>query len=164
MPSNPLEKLEKIVVAVGVGRLRQKPQFEEKILPEITHQLALITGQKPAVRQARQSIAGFKLRQGDIVGLQVTLRGRRMKDFLQRLRDAVLPRIRDFRGINPKSIDKSGNLTIGIKEHTVFPEVNPDEVQTDFGLEITLVSKVKNPDEGYRFYKEQLGLPLKQKN
>jgi len=154
--------LEKIVVAVGVGKLRQRSGFADTILPEIEKDLTAITGQKPARSAARQSIAGFKTRAGDVVGLKVTLRGKRMKAFLERLVGAVLPRIRDFKGIDPKQIDNQGNLTIGIREHIVFPEVNPDEVKFDFGLEITLVSNAKDKDKGYELYKS-LGVPLQNK-
>jgi large subunit ribosomal protein L5 len=154
-------RLEKIVVATGVGRLRQRPRFEEDLLPEIVKELGLITGQKPKITKAKQSVAGFKVREGDIVGLKVTLRGKRMRDFLRRLIGFVLPRIRDFRGLDPKSIDSQGNLTIPIREHIVFPEINSDEVKIDFGLEITLVTSTKNPGEGLTVYQE-LGLPLKQ--
>lgn len=153
--------LEKIVVATGVGKLRQRPQFEESLLPEIIKEMGLITGQKPKITKAKKSVAGFKVREGDVVGLKVTLRGKKMKDFLARLIGFVLPRIRDFRGIDLKSIDAGGNLTIPIREHTVFPEINSDEVKVDFGLEITLVAKTKSPQEGINFYKE-LGVPLKQ--
>ncbi|MDP3991386.1 MAG: 50S ribosomal protein L5 [Candidatus Colwellbacteria bacterium] len=154
-------RLEKIVVATGVGRLRQRPRFEEDLLPEIVKELGLITGQKPKITKAKQSVAGFKVREGDIVGLKVTLRGKRMRDFLLRLIGFVLPRIRDFRGLDPKSIDAQGNLTIPIREHIVFPEINSDEVKVDFGLEVTLVTSTKNPGEALTVYQE-LGLPLKQ--
>lgn len=153
-------RLEKIVVATGLGKLRQRPQFEESFLPEIKKEMALITGQEPAITKAKQSVAGFKVREGDIVGLKVTLRGQKMKDFSTRLIGFVLPRIRDFRGLDPKSIDAQGNLTIPIREHTVFPEINPDEIKVDFGLEVTLVSNVKKSEEALKFYKE-LGVPLK---
>jgi len=154
--------LEKIVVATSVGRLRQRPGFEDNVLPAIQNDLAAITGQKPAPRPARKSIASFKIRQGDIVGLKTTLRGKRMNDFLRRLIEVVMPRIRDFHGIDPKKIDKDGNLTIGLREHIVFPEVNPDEVKYDFGVEITLVSKAKDKDEAYDLFKS-LGVPLMKK-
>ena len=154
-------RLEKIVVATGVGRLRQRPRFEEDLLPEIVKELGLITGQKPKITKAKQSVAGFKVREGDIFGLKVTLRGKRMRDFLLRLIGFVLPRIRDFRGLDPKSIDAQGNLTIPIREHIVFPEINSDEVKVDFGLEVTLVTSTKNPGEALTVYQE-LGLPLKQ--
>ncbi len=153
-------RLEKIVVATGLGKIRGRPQFEEVLLPEIIKEMALVTGQKPKIAKAKKSVAGFKVREGDIVGLKVTLRGRKMKDFLSRLIGFVLPRIRDFRGIDPKSIDIQGNLTIPVREHIVFPEINPDEVKTDFGLEVTIVSSAKTPEAGLNFYKE-LGIPFK---
>src|SRR3989344_7909242 len=139
--------LEKIVIATGVGRLRQRPQFEENLLPEIVKELGLIAGQKPEIRKAKKSVAGFKVREGDIIGLKVTLRGQKMRDFLSRLIGFVLPRIRDFRGIDTQSIDAQGNLTIPIREHIVFPEINADEVKIDFGLEVTLVSDTKSAEE-----------------
>lgn len=153
--------LEKVVVSTGLGRMRQRPGFEEKILPEIVKEMALITGQKPAPRQARKSIAGFKVRAGDVIGLSTTLRGKRMKDFVKRLVEVALPRIRDFRGIDPKRIDEQGNLTIGLREHIVFPEVNPDETKIDFGLEVTLVTSTKDKEESIKLLKE-LGVPLKE--
>ena len=131
-------------------------------MPAIEKDLATITGQKPAASGAKQSIAGFKMRKGDIVGLKVTLRGKRMKNFLTKLIEVVMPRVRDFHGIDPKQIDKGGNLTIGIREHIVFPEVNQDDVKFDFGLEVTLVSNAKNKEEGYELFKS-LGVPLKNK-
>ncbi len=152
--------LEKIVINSGVGRLSQQANFEEKILPELMRDFALITGQKPAARQARQSIAGFKLRAGTVVGLKVTLRGRRMQEFLERLSKVALARVRDFRGVDLKNVDKNGNLTIGIKEHTVFPEVSPETSRYDFGLEVTMVPKVKGREKAIELYRE-LGIPLK---
>lgn len=155
--------LEKIVVATSIGKLRQRASFEENILPSIQKDLAAITGQKPAPRPARKSIASFKIREGDIVGLKATIRGKRMEDFLKRLVGVVMPRIRDFHGIDPKQIDNEGNLTIGIREHIVFPEINPDEVKFDFGLEITLVSNLRDRDESYELFKS-LGVPLMKKD
>ena len=119
-------KIEKVVINIGVGKMRQQPQFDEKILPEITKSLSLISGQKPALTRAKKSIAGFKVREGDVVGLKTTIRGKRMYDFLDRLVNAALPRVRDFRGISQNSVDAKGNLTIGVKEHTVFPEIDTD--------------------------------------
>lgn len=152
--------LEKIVVSVGLGRARTSPQFEDKVLPDISKELEEITGQKASIRKAKKSIAGFKVREGDIVGLTVTLRGKRMKDFLAKLAGVVLPRMRDFRGLDLKNIDSSGNLTIGIKEHVIFPEINQDTSRVSFGLEITLVSSAKNKEEGEEFY-QSLGLLFK---
>ena len=156
------QNLEKIVVATGVGKLRQRADFVTNLLPIITKDLTAITGQKPSERPARKSVAGFKIRGGDVVGLKVTMRGKRMNDFLKRLIEVVLPRIKDFHGIDPKNIDRDGNLTIGIKEHIVFPEVNPDEVKFDFGLEVTLVPSKRGKGDAYDFFKS-LGIPLQGK-
>ncbi|OGY57037.1 MAG: 50S ribosomal protein L5 [Candidatus Colwellbacteria bacterium RBG_13_48_8] len=155
--------LKKIVIATGVGRLRQNAQFEASILPEMMKDLSLITGQKPAPCPARKSIAGFKIRQGNLVGLKVTLRGRRMNDFLHRLINITLPRVRDFRGIEPKQIDKEGSLNIGFREHVVFPEIIPEESKFDFGLQVTLVSGIKDPVKAYHFFRDELKLPLKER-
>ncbi len=152
--------LEKIVISVGLGRARTSPQFEDKILPDIAKELQDITGQKASVRKAKKSIAGFKVREGDVVGLAVTLRGKRMRDFLTKLTGVVLPRMRDFRGLDLKNIDSSGNLTIGIREHVIFPEINQDTSRVAFGLEITLVSNAGKKEKGAEFY-ESLGIPFK---
>lgn len=159
MQSNSLEK---IVVSTGVGKLRQRPGFVDNIMPVIEKDLMTITGQKPSGRQAKKSIATFKMRKGDVIGLKVTLRGKRMNDFLKKLVEVVIPRIKDFRGISPTQIDNEGNLTIGIREHIVFPEINPDEVKFDFGLEITFVSSLKDKEKGYELFKS-LRIPLMQK-
>lgn len=153
-------KLKKIVVNVGVGRLSQQAHFEEKILPEIMKELSLITGQKPQITAAKKSIAGFKVRQGQIMGMKTTLRRQRMYHFLERLIDIALPRLRDFRGISLKNIDNNGNFSIGFKEQMIFPEINPETSKFDFGLEITIVSNAKKKEEAIELYR-QLGLPLK---
>ena len=155
--------LEKIVVNCGVGRLAtSNAHFEEKMLPEILSEFKAIVGQQPTIRKAKASIAGFKLRQGTIVGMNATLRGQRMKDFLARLGSIVLPRVRDFRGIDPKNIDTNGNLTIGVKEHTAFPEILPENSHVDFGLEVTMVPQLRGRNKGdaKEFY-ETLGIPFK---
>lgn len=153
--------LEKIVINVGIGRFSTQNSFNEKILPEVIKDVAAITGQKASPRPAKQSIAGFKLRAGTTVGLKVTLRGKRMEDFLKRLNNIVLPRVRDFRGIDLKKIDKNGNLSIGIKEHVVFPEIKADATSVNFGVEITMVPKrIKSREEAIALYR-QLGVPLK---
>ena len=117
--------LEKIVVNVGVGRQSAQPSFEEKVLPQVMKDLASMTGQKAQIRPAKKSIAGFKTREGQTVGLKVTLRRKRMVDFFERLVRIALPRVRDFGGINLDSVDEQGVLNIGIKEQVVFPEINP---------------------------------------
>jgi large subunit ribosomal protein L5 len=155
------KKIEKISVNTGFGRLAGQVDFEKKILPELTRDFSLITGQKPAFCPAKQSISGFKLRKGAIIGLKTTLRGKRMKDFLEKINHVVLPRVRDFQGINLKSIDKNGNLSIGIKECVVFPEISPETLNVNFGIEITIVPKaVKSRNEAIELYRE-LGVPLK---
>ncbi len=153
------KNLEKIVIATGVGQQRLSSQFDSSFLPEVTKELALITGQKPTQCLAKQSIAGFKLRAGNLVGLKVTLRGKRMQDFLYRMVNVALPRVRDFRGINPKQIDGEGNLTIGVRDHSVFPEIIPEDSKHDFGFQVTLVSNVSDPGEALEFFKE-IGIPL----
>lgn len=145
----------KVIVSSGVGKKRDKKQIEL-----ITDRLARITGQKPAPRAARASIASFKVREGDTVGLQVTLRGARMFDFLDKLVHIALPRTRDFRGLAPTAIDDMGNLTIGIREHTIFPETSDEEVKDVFGLAITIVTTAKNKKEADAFFRH-LGFPLR---
>lgn len=157
----PFNQLEKVVVNVGLGRMSGLPNFTEKLLPAVIEELSLITGQKPMPRPAKKSIAGFKLRQGSIVGLKTTLRGRKTGEFLNKLTMATLPRIRDFRGIKNGAIDKSGNLSIGIKEQVVFPEIVPETSKVTFGMEITVVPKlsIAKHDDAVKFYKE-LGIPF----
>lgn len=155
----PSYSLEKIVVSTGVGKLRDNSNFSTQMLPEITEEITLITGQKPKVTKVKESIAGFKVREGDIVGLAVTLRGKRMKDFLERLIHITLPRVRDFRGISLTQFDPQGNLTIGLKEHSVFIEINQEKCKVNFGLQITLVPDTKTKEEGISFLRS-LGLPL----
>jgi large subunit ribosomal protein L5 len=164
MPKQPVKynQLEKVVVNTGIGRFINQPNFEEKVLPELIKNMEQITGQRPATSPAKQSVAGFKLRAGTIVGLKVTLRGRRMIDFVNRLNQTALPRIRDFRGINLRNIDANGNLTIGIKEHVAFPEIVPETSRFDMGLEITFVPKTKSRAEAVVLYKEW-GFPLAKK-
>lgn len=154
------KSFEKIVVNTGIGRLSQQPQFEDKALPEIMKEVALITGQKPQIRRARESISGFKTRKNQIVGLRVILRRDRMVDFFERLTHAVFPRVRDFRGIDPEKIDAFGNLNIGIKEQVVFPEIVPEESRVNFGIQVTIVPRVKNREESISLYRET-GVPLK---
>lgn len=153
-------KIEKIVVNSGIGKLSSQPNFD-KILPEVINDIALITGQKPAIRPAKVSIAGFKIRTGMVVGLKATLRRKKMIDFLNKLIKVVFPRIRDFRGIDLTNVDGRGNLTIGIKEHIVFPEINPEQTKVNIGLQVTVVPKqIKSREEAIQFYKE-LGMPFK---
>ena len=147
-------RIEKVIVSTGIGKKRDKKQLEL-----IEDRLAKITGQKPAPRAARLSIASFKVREGDTVGLQTTLRGARMYDFLDKLIHIALPRTRDFRGLSPKAIDDMGNITIGIKEHTIFPETSDEDLKDVFGLAITVVTSAKSKAEAEAFFRH-LGLPL----
>lgn len=153
-------QLEKIVVNTGIGRLTtSSPNFEEKGLPNVIEEFKMITGQHPVVRRARISIAGFKIRAGQAVGLSAVVRGKRMEQFLARVNAIVLPRVRDFRGIHLKNIDAQGNLNIGIREHTAFPEIIPENSKVDFGLQVTLVPKIKNREKALELYRA-LGVPL----
>ena len=147
-------RISKVIVSSGVGKKRDAKQLEL-----IEDRLARITGQKPSPRAARISIASFKVRQGDTVGLQVTLRGARMFDFLDKLIHIALPRTRDFRGLSPASIDEMGNLTIGIREHTIFPETSDEDLKDVFGLAITIVTTAKTKKEAEAFFRH-VGLPL----
>ena len=148
-------KVEKIVVSIGTGRVQDK---QKEAL--IRDRLALITGQKPSPRPAKQSIASFKLREGEIIGYQVTMRGARMQHFLEKLIAIALPQTRDFRGLRTTSIDEMGNITIGIKEHTIFPECADEEIKDVFSLAITIVTTAKNKKEAEAFLRH-IGLPLK---
>lgn len=147
--------LEKIIVNMGVGRALDDPKYLESAMRD----LAVITGQKPAVRKAKKAIAGFKLKAGDAVGLMVTLRGKRMRDFFEKLVKIVLPRLRDFRGVSRKSFDGSGNYSLGIEEHTVFPEIDSNKVEKIKGLEVTIVTTAKTDEEALGLL-EKLGMPF----
>jgi large subunit ribosomal protein L5 len=149
-------RLEKIVINMGV-----KDALADKKNMEIANDvLTLITGQKPKITQARKSIAGFKLREGDKIGLMVTLRGDRMYDFYEKLVSIVLPRLRDFRGVSTKSFDGRGNYSLGFSESTVFPEVDQGKVDRVQGLELTIVTSAKNDQEGEALLRA-LGMPFK---
>ena len=157
-------KIEKVVINVGIGKLISgKPIDEQKKIQEtILEEVALISGQRPILTKAKKSISGFKIKRGQPVGVKVTLRKKRMYDFLERLIHITLPRSRDFHGIDPKSVDKEGNLTIGIKEHIAFPEISPEKIKFIFGLEITIVTTAKTREEGLELLK-LLGFPIKSK-
>jgi large subunit ribosomal protein L5 len=155
--SNPMRvpRLEKIVVNMGIGEAAR----DAKLLDGALVDLATITGQKPMVTRARKSIANFKLREGMAIGAKVTLRGDRMWEFLDRLLATALPRIRDFRGINPRAFDGSGNYTMGLTEQLVFPEVDYDKVDAVRGMDITFVTTAQTDDEG-RALLRALGFPF----
>ncbi|MFH1866478.1 MAG: 50S ribosomal protein L5 [Patescibacteria group bacterium] len=148
-------KVTKVTVNVGLGKALMEPKLQEVA----NNTLLRITGQKPIVRGARKSISNFKIKQGMIIGLQVTLRGPRMHDFLDKLINVSLARVRDFQGVAAKSLDGQGNLTIGFKEHIVFPEIKSDEVESIHGLEVTITTSAKTNQEGRRLL-ELLGLPF----
>lgn len=152
--------LEKIVIDIGVGRMGQTPGFEEKGLVQVTRDLATITGQAPQVRRAKKSIAGFKLREGQIVGLRVTLRRDKMVDFFERLITIVLPRVRDFNGLDPKNIDQGGVLNMGIREQFVFPEISPEQSPLSFSLGVNMVPKKKEREAAEAMFRK-LGVPLR---
>jgi large subunit ribosomal protein L5 len=149
-------RLEKIVINCGLGEAIQNP----KLLEAAMNDIAAITGQKPKVCRARLSVAAFKLRKGMSVGCQVTLRGRRMYEFYDRLVNVALPRIRDFRGVPTKSFDGRGNFTLGVKEHIIFPEIDYDKVTQAFGMDITIVTTAKNDEQGFKLLK-YMNMPFK---
>ncbi|MEE9603773.1 MAG: 50S ribosomal protein L5 [Thermoguttaceae bacterium] len=150
-----LPKLEKIVVNMGVG----SATGEKKHLEEAVDALRLLSGQKPIITLARKSIAGFRLREGVPIGCKVTLRGKRMYEFLDRFVSLVLPRVRDFRGLNPNAFDGHGNYSVGLTEQLVFPELNPDKYSRAQGMNVTLVTSTDSDDES-RELLLQLGMPL----
>jgi len=150
-----LPRLEKIVVNMGVGAA----VGEKKYLEEAVGALTLISGQKPIVTLARKSVAGFRLREGMPIGCKVTLRGARMYEFLDRLVSLALPRVRDFRGLNPDAFDGHGNYTLGLAEQLVFPELNPDKYSRVQGMDITLVTTTDSDDEARELLRA-FGIPL----
>jgi large subunit ribosomal protein L5 len=147
-------KLQKLVVSTGVGSIKDKKKIEV-----ILDRLTTITGQAPAARSTKKSIANFKTRVGDLSGYQVTLRGARMVSFFDKLVNIVLPRVKDFRGIKVSAIDEMGNITIGLKEHTVFPETSDEDAKDVFGLAVTITTTAKNKKEAEAFLRH-LGVPL----
>ncbi len=151
-------RVQKVVISVGTGREKDKQK-----IALIQNRLARITGQKPARRPAKQSIASFKLRQGEIIGYQVTLRGKRMEHFLEKLINLALPQTRDFQGLKTSSIDGMGNYTIGVKEHSIFPECGEEELKDVFGLAITIVTSAKSKKEAEAFLRH-IGLPLQKES
>jgi len=154
---NMVPKLEKVVLSIGLGEALQNP----KALESAVKDLSQIVGQAPVVTKAKKSIAAFKLRAGSKIGCKVTLRGARMYTFLDKLFNVVLPRIRDFRGISSKSFDGRGNYAFGLKEQTIFPEIEYDKVDKVRGMDINIVTTAKT-DEEARFFIKLLGCPLKE--
>lgn len=148
--------VEKVVVNVGLGEATVNP----KLLDRAAEELAMITGQKPLIRRARKSVANFKLRQGQPIGTMVTLRGTRMWEFLDRLLNVALPRVRDFRGTSPKAFDGRGNYTLGIREQIIFPEVDYDKVEKITGMNVTVVTSARTDAEA-RALLAHLGMPFR---
>jgi large subunit ribosomal protein L5 len=155
--STPMQapRILKVTVNMGVGEAKQ----DSKVLDAAQVQLASITGQQPNVRRARKSIAQFKLREGMPVGLSVTLRGDRLYEFLDRLFSVAIPRIRDFRGLNPRSFDGRGNYSLGLREQTIFPEIDYDDVDQTHGLDVTITTTAQTDEESFALL-EALGMPF----
>ncbi len=150
-----LPKVKKIVVNVGVG----EAVSNKLVLDKIAEQISLISGQKPIVTKARKSISAFKIRKGLPIGVKVTLRGKKMYNFLEKLVKVVVPRLRDFRGIRVNSIDPHGNLNLGFTEQTIFPEIDFDRIDKIRGLEVTIVTDAKSKEKGKKLF-ELLGMPF----
>ncbi|NLX61432.1 MAG: 50S ribosomal protein L5 [Tissierellia bacterium] len=149
-------KLEKIVINMGIGEARDNP----KTLESAVNELSLITGQKPIITKAKKSVSNFKIRQGMNVGVKVTLRGEKMYDFLDKLMNISLPRVRDFRGVNPSSFDGRGNYALGIKEQLIFPEIDYDKVDSVRGMDIVIVTTAETDEEAKAFL-ELMGMPFR---
>jgi large subunit ribosomal protein L5 len=148
--------LKSVVLNVGVGRHSKEKDFVESV----TNSLARISGQQPVLTKAKKSISSFKVRKGMTIGVKVTLRGKRMYDFVDKLVNITFPRVRDFRGLSKKSVDAGGNLTLGFKENLPFPEIRPDEIDKTHGLEVCLASTAENREDGTKLF-EALGFPFK---
>ena len=149
-------KIIKVTLNSGVGKFK----LEQKVIDEIAKDITQIVGQKAVFTQAKKAIASFKTRQGQVIGVKATLRGRRMYDFLDRLISLALPRTRDFRGISIKAVDNGGNLNIELKEQIVFPEISHEQVRTIFGLEVCVTTNANNQKEGLELFK-LMGFPIK---
>src|SRR5438105_8828951 len=152
-----LPKLQKIVINMGVGKALQ----DKDRMKAAADQLGQIAGQRPQVTKAKRAISQFRLREGNEIGCRVTLRGKRMYEFLDRLINVALPRIRDFRGVNPKSFDGNGNYTMGLAEQLVFPEIDPDKVNFTQGMDVTFVTSTRNDDEARELLRA-FGMPFRE--
>jgi len=150
-------KVNKIVINVGLGDAKE----DQKLLDTVVEEIAAITGQKPTITRAKKSVANFKIREGMPIGVKATLRGNLMWEFLYKLINVTLPRIRDFRGVSPKSFDGRGNYSLGIQEHTVFPEISIDNVDKVHGLEVTVVTSSETDEEAYELLK-LMGMPFRE--
>ncbi len=153
-----IPKVEKVVLNMGLGEAVQNPKIVEKAAQELT----LIAGQKAVVTRAKKSIATFKLREGMPIGARVTLRQDKMYDFLSKLINIALPRVRDFRGVSPKGFDGNGNFSMGVTEHIIFPEIDYDKIDKIRGLNITIVTSAKNDEDGLQLL-QMMGMPFKKK-
>ena len=156
-----IPRLQRIVINTGLGRLSDGGK-EIKVIEDAVHEISIICGQKPVITRARKSIAGFKLREGVPIGCMVTLRGDKMYEFLDRLVNMALPRVRDFRGLSTGSFDGNGNYTFGIKEHIIFPEIDYSKVEKQKGMNITIVTTAEKDDEALELLKG-LGMPFREK-
>lgn len=152
-----IPKLDKIVINMGVGRATQ----DRSLLDAAADSLGKITGQKPVITKAKTSVSGFRLREGNDIGCKVTLRGRRMYEFLDRLISIALPRIRDFRGVNPNSFDGHGNYSLGLAEQVVFPEIDADKIQHAQGMNVSIVTTAPNDDQARELLRH-FGVPFRQ--
>ena len=152
-----LPRLQKIVVNMGVGKALQ----DKNRMEQAAEQLSFITGQKAQIRKAKKAVSGFRLREGNEIGCRVTPRGRRMYEFLDRLISIALPRIRDFRGVNPRSFDGHGNYSLGLSEQSVFPEIDPDKVTFVQGMDVTFVTSTKSDDEARELLRS-FGMPFRE--
>lgn len=157
-------KIEKAVLNIGIGKILNNtdPSNRENLIKNISSEVTSICGQKSILTESKKAIAGFKTRKGSPSGIKVTLRGARMYDFLERLVNTAIPRTRDFQGIRERSIDKNGNLTIGIKEYIIFPEIQPEKAKNIFGLEISVISSAKSKEEAVELFR-LLGFPIQKK-
>lgn len=156
--NNALEapRLEKVVINMGVGEAKDNP----KTLDAAVNDLSIIAGQRPVVTKARKSVASFKIREGMSIGCKVTLRGERMYEFLDKLLNVALPRVRDFRGVSPKSFDGRGNYSLGLREQLIFPEINYDQVEKVRGMDVIIVTTAKTDEEARELLRE-MGMPFR---
>jgi large subunit ribosomal protein L5 len=150
-------RMEKVVISMGIGKATQDKKFLENALQDLT----LIAGQKPLVCKAKKSVSNFKVREGESTGLKVTLRGQRMYEFMDRLINLAIPRVKDFRGLNPRSFDGMGNYSLGMSEQTVFPEIDPVKVETTQGMNITFVTTAETDDQARELLK-LFGMPFRE--
>lgn len=148
-------RIEKVVINVGIGKFIK----DSALVEDVKKTIVAIAGQKPVMAQAKKSIAGFKIREGQEVGIKATLRGKRKWDFIEKLVGAAIPRVRDFQGIKESAVDAGGNFNLGIKEHIIFPEISPESVKNMIGLQINIVTTAKNREEGLALFRA-MGFPL----